>query len=156
MTVKFKKGIKTRRKKENVFSYARNANNYTSSDRKHFLIEESDEVTRTGNTFSKRVYPITRHPSQLYESISMLALFILMCVLFFIVYKGNPPSGLMIGLFLFITFLLRYVYEIFKESQVLARDDWALNTGQILSIPVVIIGLIFIIYSFTKGKTSDS
>lgn len=155
MTVTFKKGIPTKRKKEDVFAYIKNANEFTSSDRKHFVLNGEDKVIKKGNSYSKIVYPIPRHPSQLYEAISCLFLFALLCFLFFVLYKGHPPTGLMIGLFMVVTFSLRYFYEIFKESQVIERGSWALNTGQLLSIPMVLFGLGCIYYAFTKGKTTN-
>lgn len=94
---------------------------------------------------------IPRHPAQLYESI---AYFIVFLILLFIYYKGieKNKSGLMSGLFLILMFTFRFFVEFLKENQSGFEDAMALNMGQLLSIPFVIAGIIFIIKSF-KPKT---
>ena len=46
---------------------------------------------------------------------------------------------------------VRFVIEFFKEAQVQGREDWfiGLNTGQLLSIPMILIGFYFM---FRKTK----
>jgi len=146
MTVTFKKGIKTSSNKENVFDYVTAYNN--SDDKAHQHIMVSDEkMTINQNKYSKKVFLVTRHPSQMYESLSCLIIFIIMLALQFKVFKHTPPEGLLIGIFLAGVFALRFIYEFTKESQVMERGEWALNTGQLLSIPAVIIGIGLIIYA---------
>ena len=89
---------------------------------------------------------IPRHPAQLYESISC---FILVFVLFAIWnrYKAATPRGLMVGVFLVWVFTLRFLYEFLKENQEAFEANYALNMGQILSIPAVLLGIYFIIQS---------
>jgi prolipoprotein diacylglyceryltransferase len=43
--------------------------------------------------------------------------------------------------------------EFFKEAQVDSRGDWDLNTGQLLSIPMILVGLYFM---FRKTGKSAS
>ncbi|TLV00521.1 prolipoprotein diacylglyceryl transferase [Dyadobacter luticola] len=89
---------------------------------------------------------IPRHPAQLYESISCLILFF---VLFWIWnrYKAATPRGLMVGVFLVWVFTLRFLYEFLKENQEAFEANYALNMGQFLSIPAVLLGIYFIIRS---------
>lgn len=89
---------------------------------------------------------IPRHPAQLYESISC---FILTFVLIAIwnKYKAATPRGLMVGVFLVWVFTLRFLFEFLKENQEAFEANYALNMGQILSIPAVLLGLFFIIRS---------
>ncbi|MCE7061833.1 prolipoprotein diacylglyceryl transferase [Dyadobacter sp. CY343] len=89
---------------------------------------------------------IPRHPAQLYESISC---FILVFVLFAIWnrYKAATPRGLMVGVFLVWVFTLRFLYEFLKENQEAFEANYALNMGQILSIPAVLLGIYFIVQS---------
>ncbi|NIJ51280.1 prolipoprotein diacylglyceryl transferase [Dyadobacter arcticus] len=89
---------------------------------------------------------IPRHPAQLYESISC---FILFFVLLWIwnKYKAATPRGLMVGVFFIWVFTLRFLYEFLKENQEAFEDNYALNMGQILSIPAVLLGIYFIIQS---------
>lgn len=94
-------------------------------------------------------YGISRHPAQLYESISCVFLFLL---LFWIWrrYKEKIPTGRLFGIFLIVCFGLRFVYEFLKENQVSFEDQLPLNMGQILSIPLVAAGILVLAYSYRK------
>jgi phosphatidylglycerol:prolipoprotein diacylglycerol transferase len=89
---------------------------------------------------------IPRHPAQLYESISCLVLFF---ILYWIwnKYKAATPRGLMVGVFFVWIFTLRFLYEFLKENQEAFEANYALNMGQFLSIPAVLLGIYFIIQS---------
>ncbi|WP_159469462.1 prolipoprotein diacylglyceryl transferase [Dyadobacter sp. 3J3] len=89
---------------------------------------------------------IPRHPAQLYESISSFILFFILLGLWN-KFKENTPRGLLLGIFFVWIFTLRFLYEFLKENQEAFEANYALNMGQILSIPVVILGLYFIIQS---------
>jgi prolipoprotein diacylglyceryl transferase len=94
---------------------------------------------------------IPRHPAQLYESI---AYFIIFLILLFIYYKGieKKKSGLLFGIFLVLVFTFRFFVEFLKENQSGFEEAMTLNMGQLLSIPFVIAGIIFITKPF-KPKT---
>ncbi len=89
---------------------------------------------------------IPRHPAQLYESISCFVLFFVLLGLWN-KFKEKTPRGLLLGVFFVWVFTLRFLYEFLKENQEAFEANYALNMGQILSIPVVILGLYFIIQS---------
>jgi phosphatidylglycerol:prolipoprotein diacylglycerol transferase len=89
---------------------------------------------------------IPRHPAQLYESISCFVLFFVLLGLWNKL-KEKTPRGLLLGIFFVWVFTLRFLYEFLKENQEAFEANYALNMGQILSIPVVILGLYFIIQS---------
>jgi phosphatidylglycerol:prolipoprotein diacylglycerol transferase len=94
-------------------------------------------------------YAIPRHPAQLYEAISCLILFIfLFCI--WSKYKINLPEGRLFGIFVIVCFGLRFFYEFLKENQVDFENSLPLNMGQILSIPLVLCGVYFLIRSFRK------
>ena len=97
------------------------------------------------------VYGVSRHPAQLYESLTCLLLFV---VLFLIWshYKIELPEGLLLGLFLVVLFGLRFVHELFKENQVAFEDDLSLNMGQILSIPLILAGIFILIRALRRGR----
>jgi phosphatidylglycerol---prolipoprotein diacylglyceryl transferase len=97
---------------------------------------------------------IARHPAQLYESLSSFLLFLL---LFYIWYrkKALMPEGLLLGLFLIILFGLRFLYEYVKENQVDFEDSMSLNMGQILSIPLILIG-IWLLFNLKKPQAKKS
>ena len=98
---------------------------------------------------SLQVGGISRHPAQLYESISSLLIFI---VLFWWWKKNKAtlPDGQLFGMFLVILFGLRFVYEFLKVNQVDFEDTLPLNMGQWLSIPMVLAGVLILIYSNRK------
>lgn len=90
---------------------------------------------------------IPRHPAQLYEAISCFILFFFLLWLYYRK-KQNMPEGLLWGIFMVVLFGLRFFYEFLKENQVPFEDKLALNMGQILSIPAVLVGffLLWIAY----------
>jgi phosphatidylglycerol---prolipoprotein diacylglyceryl transferase len=89
---------------------------------------------------------VPRHPAQLYESLSMLALFAVLLALWNRM-KERTPRGLLLGIFLIWCFGLRFFYEYLKENQVAFENSMFLNMGQILSIPAVVLGIFFVIRS---------
>lgn len=99
-----------------------------------------------------KINGIRRHPAQLYESISCVILFI---VLFSIwnKHKVNLPDGRIFGWFLIILWTLRFLYEFLKENQVSFEDKLPINMGQILSIPLIIVGILILARSYRKPTT---
>lgn len=99
-----------------------------------------------GVVFKKAGETIPRHPTQLYEAFSYLILFIILWRMYWKTDAKEKP-GYLFGIFFAVLWALRFVIEFLKEAQVDGREDWvfnSLNTGQVLSIPLVIIGLILI------------
>lgn len=108
------------------------------------------EITQEKDgTYGARIktFGIARHPAQLYESFSCLLLFGL---LFWIwsKKKQNIPTGRIFGLFLVILWSLRFLYEFLKENQVGFENSMKLNMGQILSIPLIIAGILVLVWSY--------
>jgi phosphatidylglycerol---prolipoprotein diacylglyceryl transferase len=97
---------------------------------------------------------IARHPAQLYESISCVFLFILL-FLIWKKYKNNLPPGLLFGVFLIVCFGLRFLYEFLKEPQEAFENELPLFMGQILSIPLVIAGIIVVVYALRKKNVKN-
>ena len=93
-----------------------------------------------------------RHPAQLYESISTFLLFLGLLFLWSL-RKELTPRGRIFGLFVVILFTLRFLYEFLKENQVDKEDyllqTFGMNIGQILSIPLILVGLYILIRSYT-------
>ncbi len=85
-----------------------------------------------------------RHPAQLYEAICYAAIFVVVWFAYWKTTKKKKP-GYIFGLFFALLWTVRFVIEFFKEAQVEGREDWimGLNTGQVLSIPLIIVGLYF-------------
>jgi len=85
-----------------------------------------------------------RHPTQLYESLGYLIVF---AILYYLFWKTNTKEklGFIFGVFFTLLWSVRFFVEFFKEAQVDDRASWALNTGQWLSIPLILIGVFFIV-----------
>lgn len=96
-----------------------------------------------------------RHPAQLYESGAYLLLFLL---LYYLYWKTpiRKKSGMLFGIFFSIMWTIRFFVEFFKKAQLEEREDWVLNTGQILSIPMVLVGLVVIYLSLSNYKKNAS
>lgn len=90
-----------------------------------------------------------RHPSQLYESIFCFFLFLLLLFIY-LKYKSTTPSGRIFGLFLVLLFTQRILVEFTKENQVGFENSLWLNMGQILSLPLVAVGIFILYRSYTK------
>ena len=90
-----------------------------------------------------------RHPAQLYEAIYC---FILFAILFYVwkFKREQVGNGFIFGIFLIVLWSLRFIDEFFKEAQVPFEENLMLNMGQILSIPLVIIGIIILIRTRKK------
>lgn len=85
-----------------------------------------------------------RHPSQLYEAIFYLVLFIA-TVLIYRALKHKAGTGFFFGLCLTCIFTFRILVEFIKQEQEAFEQGMLLNMGQILSLPLVAIGIYFII-----------
>ena len=99
----------------------------------------------TGNNFGvvfvNRGEMLPRHPAQLYEAI---AYFILFFFLRYLYRQGlNRQDGFLVGVFMSILFSIRFLVEFVKESQGGFETFLpALSTGQWLSLPLILAGLI--------------
>ena len=87
---------------------------------------------------------IPRHPGQLYEAFGYVFVFLILYALYWKTKKGHQ-EGFLFGLFLLLLMAVRVFVEQFKIAQVDGREDWilGLNTGQVLSIPFILVGLYF-------------
>lgn len=101
----------------------------------------------------QRVDLATRHPSQLYESISYLIIFAILLS----VYRrnsGRADPRFLFGLFLTLVFTARFVLEFWKIRQAPFADTLALSIGQYLSIPPILAGVLFLVSS--RARRWDS
>lgn len=128
-------------------------------DRLGIMVALAAFFIRFGNFFNSEIYgkptgssfgvifkrageSVPRHPTQLYEAFSYLALFF---ILWYFYWKTDrkKQEGFLFGLFMIGLWGLRLTIEYFKEPQVEGREDivLGLNTGQLLSIPLILIGV---------------
>ena len=117
---------------------------------------------RTGNLMNSEIYgvqtdlpwgfifvrwgeTVPKHPTQIYEGLSYLLIFVLLYTLYNKKYK-TLKEGTITGLFLIILFAVRFLIEFIKEPQVGFEEQMALNMGQLLSIPFILAGIGLIFY----------
>lgn len=84
-----------------------------------------------------------RYPTQLFEAFSYLIIFFILWRMY---WKTNRKyqQGYLFGVFFALLWSVRFLIEFLKEPQEADRTTWILNTGQWLSIPLILIGLYFI------------
>lgn len=98
---------------------------------------------------------LPRHPAQLYEAIAYLTIFVTLTI----VYRATSAKnhrGMLLGLFLIMTFTARFIVEFFKQQQAAYSIEISLNTGQLLSIPFFIIGLYLVFSSMKRNSNKVS
>jgi len=97
---------------------------------------------------------LPRHPSALYEAaLEGLLLFIIMMAL--ALRKKHWPRGFMAGTMMALYGVFRIFCECFREPDVqlgfLMDTKW-LTMGMLLSVPMIIVGVAFIIWSLKRGN----
>jgi prolipoprotein diacylglyceryltransferase len=92
-----------------------------------------------------------KYPTQIFEASGYFLIFLLLLSLW-MKYKSKLPDGLLFGLFFILVFGTRFFWEFFKEVQVDFEQSMQLNMGQLLSIPLVTIGLVMVIRALKKGS----
>ncbi|MCH9616767.1 MAG: Phosphatidylglycerol--prolipoprotein diacylglyceryl transferase [Chlamydiia bacterium] len=98
--------------------------------------------------------PVARHPMQLYEFLLYASVFFLL----FSLWKKNTykkQTGLYTGLTLVISFSVRFFLEFLKVPQSIYDYHFPLQTGQLLSIPMILFGLVLIIKALGKKEALD-
>ncbi len=101
-----------------------------------------------------RVDMTPRHPVQLYEAFSYLVIFVILLVIYL---RSRPDFATRIlpGTFAVLLFGTRFVLEYFKTRQADYTTSLPFTTGQLLSIPVILVGLIWIAWALRKETTSQ-
>jgi len=101
----------------------------------------------------QRVDNVPRHPAQLYEAICYFIIFSIIMLLYYKM-RAKLKSGFLFGLATVLFFTARFVIEFVKVNQVGFEDKMTLNMGQVLSLPFIAVGIVFIIYGLWKpGKS---
>ncbi|UIR57599.1 prolipoprotein diacylglyceryl transferase [Sphingobacterium sp. SRCM116780] len=95
----------------------------------------------------EQIDQVPRHPGQLYEAIAYIIIFFIIVYLFRS--KKIQKPGALMGIFFVLLFSARLYLENFKIDQEDFEQGMALNMGQLLSIPFILVGLYFI---FRKSK----
>jgi phosphatidylglycerol:prolipoprotein diacylglycerol transferase len=99
-----------------------------------------------------RIDPLPRHPAQLYESLSYLSIFIALILLYRFSNIKNQV-GALFGAFLCMVFTARFGIEFIKVKQAAYTGEFWLNTGQALSIPFFVVGIILLLQAWKKSRS---
>jgi len=93
-----------------------------------------------------RVDTLPRHPVQLYESISYLLIFAVLLILYL---RSTPrfATRILPGVFALLLFGARFFLEYFKTRQADYTTSLPFTTGQLLSIPVIVVGVVWIVWA---------
>lgn len=98
-----------------------------------------------------RIDQLPRHPSQIYEAIFYFSTYII-TYLIWKNQKSRLKNGLIFGISISLIFTQRFFIEFLKENQVAFEEGLWLNMGQLLSIPVILLGLSVVVkISFVKS-----
>lgn len=98
--------------------------------------------------------PLPRHPSQLYE-------FVLEGIVLFLILnwfiKKPRPLGSVAGLFLAGYGTFRFLVEFVREPDAqLGLFGGVISMGQILSTPMIIAGVLLMVWAYKRGRYQDS
>lgn len=137
-------------------------------DRVAIVVPLAGFFIRMGNLMNSEIYGIEttlpwgfvflrngenapKHPTQIYEALTYLSIFILMYNLYWRK-KGKHREGTLLGIACTLIFLARFFIEFIKENQVDFESGMFLNMGQLLSIPFMIFGICWYLYFYRKNK----
>jgi len=98
--------------------------------------------------------PTPRHPAQLYEAISYFFLFFLLMFMYWKKQAWRRP-GLLFGTFLIALFGARFMIEFVKLGQAARDSDMLINTGQMLSIPFIVAGIVILVKAMMKDPMEN-
>jgi prolipoprotein diacylglyceryl transferase len=129
-------------------------------DRIGIAITIGGALIRLGNLFNSEIYgaPTTLpwgfifvngnenqtlpcHPTQLYEALAYVIIFVILCVMYFKKDIARKCQGVMFGWFLILLFGARFLIEFIKNAQVEFEKSMILDMGQWLSVPFIILGI---------------
>ena len=101
----------------------------------------------------ERIDMVPRHPVQLYEAFSYLLLLAILVT----VYRKVSPSfatKILPGIFFTYMFSVRFLLEYTKTRQADYTTSLPFTTGQMLSVPFIVLGILWIIWAF-KNKNKE-
>lgn len=133
--------------------YANTYEDNNSSEQHYFSTKQKPTIQQTPNgiTITATIGIVPRIPTQILEAISYFAIFLL---LFWGYWKQEwyKREGLMFGMFFLLMFSARFIVEFWKEHQTESLAEASLNMGQWLSVPGILIGVVFIALALSKKR----
>ncbi|MCD7962364.1 MAG: prolipoprotein diacylglyceryl transferase [Rikenellaceae bacterium] len=138
-----------------------------SLDRIGIPVAIGGAAVRIGNLFNSEIYgtvtekpwgfifvqngeTLPMHPTQIYEAIAYLIIFVILLWMYFRKDLARKIPGLMFGFFLVTLFASRFFIEFVKNPQEDFEQNMLINMGQILSLPFIIVGIYLMIRAILK------
>ncbi|MCK4568826.1 MAG: prolipoprotein diacylglyceryl transferase [Bacteroidales bacterium] len=136
-------------------------------DRISIVVALAAAFIRTGNLMNSEIFGVktslpwgfkfvntdpslvAKHPTQIYEALAYLGIFIFLWLVY-LKRNGRPRPGFLSAMFMILVFTFRFFIEFLKEPQVDFEVGMALNMGQLLSIPFVLLGVGTLLYIYRK------
>lgn len=84
------------------------------------------------------------HPTQIYEMLYCIVAFVVTWVMYW-KFDAYKRKGLLLGTFLLIVFVTRFCLEFIKFNQEAFEDNFVLNQGQVLSLPLIVWGAYLVV-----------
>jgi prolipoprotein diacylglyceryl transferase len=153
-----------------LFAYREKLNYFWVTDRIAIVVALAGFFIRMGNLMNSeifghvtnlpwgfkfyRAFPpgtnvLPHHPTQIYEALSYLLIFVYL-IWFFYKKQGKPPVAYLTGIFMIAIWGMRFIIEFVKEKQVRFEENMTLDMGQWLSIPLILFGVYLLYYSKKK------
>lgn len=132
-------------------------------DRLVIVVALGGAFIRLGNLFNSEIYgvetslpwgfiferngeTVPKHPTQLYEALSYLIIFVV-CYIIYCKKNGKLHNGRLFGWWLVALFGMRFLIEFVKEEQVDFEKGMTLDMGQWLSVPFILGGIVLVVLS---------
>ena len=112
------------------------------------------EFVRSPEWYRSPVYSQPCHPTQIYEALAYLAIFVWLGRMYFKKHE-KPYPGILFGAFMVSLFTVRFFIEFLKENQVDFESGMLLNMGQLLSIPFILCGIYLLVSSNRADGTKN-
>lgn len=96
------------------------------------------------------LYGFARYPTQIFEALFGLLLFVFLFYTY-LKYKAHTPEGRLFGWFVVLLFTFRLLVEFLKAPQVDFENGMPLNMGQLLSIPLIALG-VWVVWKSYQSK----
>lgn len=103
----------------------------------------------------ERIDLVPRHPAQIYEAVTY---FLIFSLLLYIYKKGDGKSkdGVIFSTYLIFVFASRFGIEFVKAKQAAYSSEFWLSTGQMLSVPFVLLGVVLMFLAFKGINTAKA
>ena len=110
--------------------------------------------THYWNDVTQQLDPTPRHPTQIYEAFGYLSIYLFLLFMYW-KREAQKREGLLFGIFMIGIWGVRFFVEFVKEGQTARDYTSALNTGQMLSIPFILVGVWLVVRAMIREKQID-